>query len=263
MTPESDSTHLYDYPEYYELAFSFRDIAHEVSSLEGLFDRFARIPVYRVLELACGPSPYLQEFCRRGYEYHGLDSNPKMLAAARRKVLDRTWKSGFHRSSMIDFRIETTFQFVFVPLGSLYAKNTDELMCHFLSVASALDSGGLYMLDWCVQFGQTAIFSETGQTWIMERDDLSVEVNVKLRSVDPAEQLVEEIATLAVSDHGRRLTISSTDLRRLVYPQEFLLLVDSLSEFEFVGWWNDWNVEKPMSQVTGEISRPIALLRRT
>lgn len=41
QSTENESTALYDYPDYYELAFSFRDIAQEVTCLEILFSRYA------------------------------------------------------------------------------------------------------------------------------------------------------------------------------------------------------------------------------
>ena len=260
---ESESTALYDYPDYYELAFSFRDISQEVTCLEILFSRYAKIEVSRVLELACGPSPYLQELCQRGYEYHGLDLNERMLAAGRKKVTENTWAAELHKASMIDFSLDATYQFAFVALGSLYARNTEELSTHFKSVAHVLEPGGLYMLDWCVLFGQSPAFaSEEGQSWRMEKDGIVVEVNVKLSNIDPAEQIVREVATLNVEDRGKTLTISSSDLRRMMYPQEFLLMIDSMDEFEFVGWWNDWVLNQPLSQVESEISRPIVLIRR-
>ena len=96
----------------------------------------------------------------------------------------------------------------------------------------------------------------------MEADGVVIDVNVTLRDIDPVEQLIQEAATLNVVDQGQALTISSSDLRRVMYPQEFLLLVDAMAEFEFVGWWNDWDLDQPLSQLAGEISRPIALLRR-
>ena len=96
----------------------------------------------------------------------------------------------------------------------------------------------------------------------MEKDGIVAEVNVKLSNIDPAEQIVREVATLNVEDCGKTLTISSSDLRRMMYPQEFLLMIDAMDEFEFVGWWNDWVLNQPLSQVESEISRPIVLIRR-
>ncbi len=259
---ESRSIALYDYPNYYELAFSFRDISREVTCFERLIERYAKVEVVRVLELACGPSPYLRELCQRDYEYHGLDLNEKMLAASRQKVTESAWTAQFHKASMIDFTLDATYQFAFVALGSLYARNSEELSTHFKSVARVLEPGGLFMLDWCVNFGRPPAYSEEGQSWRMEKNGVEVEVNVKLSSIDAAEQIVREVATLNVEDGGKTLTISSSDLRRVMYPQEFLLMVDAMDEFEFVGWWNDWDLDQPLSCVTGEISRPIVVIRR-
>lgn len=109
------------------LAFSFRDTSQEVTCFEQLFGRYAKVGVVRVLELAFGPSPHLRELCQRGYEYYGLDLNEKMLVAGKKKVTDSAWTAQFYQAFRIDFNLDTTFQFVFVALGSLYARNSAEL----------------------------------------------------------------------------------------------------------------------------------------
>ena len=261
MSFNVNSKELYDHPTYYELGFSFRDIPGEVACFQQLIAKYAEVSVTRVLELACGPSPHLVELCARGYEYHGLDVNGRMLAAGRAKVTG-DWQAEFHQASMIDFDIGTTCQFAFVALGSLYARNTDELKDHFLSVANAVDPGGLYLLDWCVQFGHAPVFSQAGDSWRAERDDVSVCVNVTSRLADPVEQVIEEVVSLDVVEGDQSFSISSTTHRRVVFPQEFLMLVDAMPGFEFVGWWNDWDLNQPLPKSTGAINRPIVVLRR-
>jgi len=80
---ERFSRRLYDAPQYYEIAFSFRDISAEVSLFEECFRRFSRIPVKSVLELGCGNCPHMEELTRRGYEYSGLDISEAMLDYSR------------------------------------------------------------------------------------------------------------------------------------------------------------------------------------
>ena len=48
---------IYGFPQYYEIAFSYRDIASEVDVMEEAIRRYSKIPVHNVLELACGNSP--------------------------------------------------------------------------------------------------------------------------------------------------------------------------------------------------------------
>jgi hypothetical protein len=46
-----------------------------------------------------------------------------------------------------------------------------------------------------------------------------------------------------------------------MHPQEFLSMVPERSEFEFVGWWNDWDLADPLP-TANQINRPITILRK-
>ena len=70
---------VYKHPLYFEIAFSFRDISQEVDFFEAAIKKFSRRKVRKVLELASGTSPYLEEWHKRGYQYLGLDVSPNML----------------------------------------------------------------------------------------------------------------------------------------------------------------------------------------
>jgi len=77
---------VYNNPKYYEIAFSYRDIAAEVDVFEQVIKLFSHIPVSKVFEIGCGPAPHLEEITRRGYQYTGLDLNPAMLEYSRNKL---------------------------------------------------------------------------------------------------------------------------------------------------------------------------------
>jgi len=143
---------LYDNPKYYEIAFSFRDIPAEVDVFEECSRHFSQIPVRSVLELGCGNSPHMEELIKRGYQYSGLDLSEAMLGYSREKALRIGAEVNLIHGDMIDFSLATKVDFVYVLLGSLCAKSTSELRTHFNSVAQALKKGGLYLLDWCVQY---------------------------------------------------------------------------------------------------------------
>ena len=119
---------------------------------EELFKRYSNIPVKYVLEIACGNCPHMLELSRRGYKYAGLDLNEAMLNYSR----DRAQKSGIDaeliRADMIDFKIDKQVDFAYIMLGSLSVKSNTELESHFSAVAGAVKTGGLYLLDWCIQF---------------------------------------------------------------------------------------------------------------
>jgi len=251
---------LYDSPKYYEIAFSFRDIPAEVDVFEECFQRFSQVPVRSVLELGCGNSPHMEELIKRGYQYSGLDLSKAMLEYSRERALHIGGEANLIQGDMIDFSLERMVDFVYVLLDSLYAKSTSELMTHFSSVAQVLKKSGLYLLDWCIQY-DPPWESKGGDSWEMERDGIKVKTSVSWKVINKVEQTFEETIILEVNDHGKNLNTVGKDIKRAIYPQEFLCFVSGSKYFEFVGWWNNWDLRQPLEQAN-KIDRPIALLRR-
>jgi SAM-dependent methyltransferase len=251
---------LYDSPKYYEIAFSFRDIPAEVDLFEECFKGFSQIPVKSVLELGCGNSPHMEELIKRGYHYTGLDLSRAMLEYSRKKALDIGAEANLIHGDMVDFTLDTSVDFIYVLLGSLFVKSTSELVGHFNSLARALKKGGLYLLDWCIQY-ETPFEAEGGDSWEMERDGIKVKATVSWKAISRVEQTFEETIILNVDDHGEKDNIVGREIKRAIYPQEFLCLISGLRDFEFVGWWNNWDLGQPLEQ-TDKIDRPIALVRR-
>lgn len=249
---------VYNYPAYYEIAFSYRDIPREVDVLEQVIKQHSRIPVTRVLDLACGPVPHLAELVGRGYEYIGLDRSPAMLAYARDKAHAIHAPASFVQADMDDFALGEQVDFAFVLLGSLQAGSRADLVSHFNSVGRVLKQGRLYLLDWCVRFSPADTSTES---WEMTAGQTSVRTTYRTELFNPVKQLYKETLTLVVVDQDNSLVLEETDLVRAIYPQEFLLMVEARNDFEFVGWWNDWDLEQPLDGKQ-EITRPITILRR-
>jgi SAM-dependent methyltransferase len=252
---------VYENPKYYEIAFSFRDIDAEVDTFERCFRDYAALPVKSILELGCGNSPHLEALLKRGYEYTGLDTSEAMLAYSSQKAAAMNGQATFIQANMSDFSLSQKFDFAFVALGSLYVRNTDEIISHFRSVAQALNTGGLYLLDWCIRF---APFSAQEDSWLIEQDKTRVTTHYADKFIDAVEQLVEETISLEVQENDTTITYSETRINRVIFPQEFLLIIKHMTEFEFIGWWNTWDLDKPLDEIkdSRQISRPITLLRK-
>lgn len=249
---------VYDYPEYYEIAFSFRDTKAEVDTLEELGRRYSAIEVTRVFEVACGSAPHLPELVRRDYVYTGIDLNETMLAAAARRARPLRPQPELLRANLVDFTLPAAVDLAFVLVGSLYVTSAAELRSHFDAVARALRPGGLYVLDWCVDFLPAV---DLADTWVQERNGIRVRTTYISTNVDRVQQTYRETVTLEVDDHGRHATLVETATKRAIYPQEFLLFIASRPDFEFVGWWNNWDLGQPLEDVS-LITRPITVVRR-
>ncbi len=249
---------VYQNPKYYEIAFSFRDIVGEVDVFEDVIRKYSLIPVSKMFELGCGPAPHLEELARRGYEYLGLDLNLEMLAYAETKAQAINASARFHQADMTDFKTAEDVDFAFVLLGSLQARNTAELVSHFDSVGRALKSGGLYLLDWCINFAPN---TEESESWEMAKGPANVKTTYQTKLIHPVEQVIEETLTLDIDDAGAKKVIVEKWVRREIYPQEFLMFIANRIDFEFIGWWNDWDLTQPLDGAR-EINRPITVLRR-
>ena len=250
---------LYDNPKYYEIAFSFRDIKKEVDVFEEAIKKFSRIPVKRVLEIGCGNSPHLEELIKRGYEYIGIDLSKTMIKYSQKKASGIKGSVQLIHTNMVDFSLRTKVDFAYIMLGSLYVKNTNELISHFDSVSKVLKKGGLYFLDGCIQFKPSKKYSES---WEIDRGGTIVKSTYSTQIVNSLEQIFEEVISLNINDKDKTKKIVEKTFKRIIYPQEFLFFIANRKDFEFMGFWNNWNLSQPL-QGTKKVSRPIAIIRKT
>ena len=251
--------HIYDFPEYYDLSFSFRDIPRESKVFDTCIERYSLIPVRSVLEIGAGTAPHMEEWARRGIGYVGIDMNENMLSYARKKAQKLKTTVSLQHADMRNFSLGKTVDFAYIMLGSLFAKTTQDIDSHFRSVAKALKPGGLYFLDWCVNF-QWPDASEV-QTWIVDKGTVKLQLNFRTEVLNRADQMVRNTLTAKIDNEGKMLELETIDVVRTIFPQEFLLLVEKSKNFEFVGWWNNWDLEEPIGKAV-RIRRPITLLRR-
>lgn len=249
---------LYANPTYYEIAFSYRDIPWEVKVMQQVIRDYSKIPVRRVLEFGCGNSPHMEELLKLGYWYIGMDLSPEMLQYSQKKAERLGHQVELHRQNMVNFRLQQPVDFAYTMLGSLYVKTTEELISHFANANKALNRGGLYFLDWCVDFSWLA---DSDDYWTTGRNGITVNVHHSTRLINCIEQTFEENIELAINDHGTSRNVKQRSIRRAIYPQEFLL-ISQQQGFEFIGWWNDWDLDSPLDGTEEFITRPISLLRK-
>ncbi len=249
---------LFDVPKYYEIAFSYRDIQFQVNVFEESIKRYSKISVNKVLELGCGNSPHMSELVSRGYEYMGIDYNEEMIRYSEDKSRAHKDKVKLICANMFDFDFEIKVDFACILVDSLYIRNNDELNSHFDSVSKVLQKGGLYFLDWCVQFSP---LTEKREDWKVKEDGVIINGEIYTTNINTVAQTYEENVILNVNDKGKLFKMKHRLMRKAIYPQEFLLFIENRGDFEFVGWWNNWNLDNPLKG-TEKIYQPIIIIRK-
>lgn len=67
--------------------------------------------------------------------------------------------------------------------------------------------------------------------------------------------------TLEVIEEGKTKVFMTEEVGKLIFPQEFLELLNKNGKFEFLGWFNSFDLKQPLEKAE-KFNRPITLLRR-
>lgn len=249
---------VYTEPLYYEIAFCFVDAVRQVNLFEDFIEKYSHIRVRRFLDIGCGPALQLREIAGRGYEAFGLDASAQMLDYLRERAVAEGIRIETVLADMADFNLEKPVDFAFIMMGTIgLIESKERFLSHLDCVADSLRLGGLYLienlrLDWAKKdfFGS--------ESWVMERDGVRVKTTYEVQLNDALAQILTETMRLEVDDHGRGHVLEESRETRMVFPQEFITLVEMNGRFEFLGWFErDKMVELKKASMDN-----IALLRR-
>jgi SAM-dependent methyltransferase len=227
---------MYSAPQLYEIAFDMNRKG-EVDFLVHAFKRYARRPVRRVLDIACGTGPHLARLADRGYQMVGLDLSPDNIRFLGNRLL-----AGGHRGELIvgdmtDFSLARPVDAAICMQDSQgHLLTNEQLLAHLRCVGRALRRGGLYVFDRYMASSWTN--PARSWSWLRRRGRITVRASFSaLNDVDPVTQVFRERLTLEAVENGTRRTYRQTHLSRMVFPQELRALVDLAGGFEFVQWY--------------------------
>jgi len=256
LPPLAPFSEVYAAPQYYDLAFGFRDLDREVEFMCAALRRFSGRRPRRVLELACGSAPHLPAWHARGCEYVGVDLRPEMLRAARARGLPATLvRADMRRFDPGPLRIDLAC----VMLGSLYLRSNAELLLQLDRLERAMRPGGLYVLDGVAWFHP---LDDGAQSWTVRRGGVTVRTRFRAELVDGLSQTYAQAVRLDVLDHGRRFVLESRPVVKLFLPQELELLVRHQGGFEVAGWFDDFDLNRPVRPARALQGRQALVLRR-
>lgn len=241
---------LYSLPALYELAFSYRDIAHECDFVLDVFQKLQGRAPQSILELACGPGAHAREFLRRGFPVALLDLSAEMVAYARDAIADTGVP--VRQGDMIRFAMPERADLVCTMLDSLsYITTNDDLVAHLQSVRRAVADGGVYFVElshprdvWV--HGEAS----TQAVWTAERDGVRVTTEwaaaVKPNPISQTDQVLTRLTVTGEQGPASQRIIETWGVQRPWLAQELRALVQLAGGWEFAGWWGDFALDREL-----------------
>lgn len=246
---------FYSTPEFYEIAFS-QNRKGETDFLEECFHRYARRPVRRVLDVACGTGSHLFRLTDRGYEVAGLDLSPENIDYVRKKANERSLRPELIQADMTRFRVRSRFDAVVCMQDSQGHLLTNEaIVDHLRAVARALRPGGVYIFDRMIPNSWANPASRWA--WTKRRGGLTIRTTfTTLKKANLVSQVCREEILFEIQENGSRSLLRQRHLTRVVFPQEMRALVAQVPGLEFLAWFSNFDVRKSLDRAR----RPIMMI---
>jgi SAM-dependent methyltransferase len=251
----------YTAPRLYEIAFDMNRKG-EVDFLVHCFKRYARRPVRRVLDIACGTGPHLARLADRGYAMAGLDLSPANVEFLRERLTAKGQRAELVVGDMTDFRLRRPVDAALCMQDSQgHLLTNEQLVAHLRTVGRALRRGGLYIFDRYMASSWTD--PARSWSWSRRRGHLIVRASFSaLHDVNPVSQVFREHMTLEAVENGTRRIYRQTHLSRMVFPQELRALIDLAGGFEFVQWFYGFKAHQVLDRARHPLLMVVVLRKK-
>lgn len=249
---------IYNQAKYYEIAFSFVDSKKQVELFKKFINKYSKIKVKRVLDLACGTALQLRELAKSRFEAVGLDSNPNMINYLKNQSILNNLKIEAIKADMCRFKLKQKVDFAYIMMGSIiYTKNNDLFSSNLDSVANSLKGGGLYLIENLAINWATPNFFKP-QKWTMKENGITVKTTYQIKPKNALTQIVTQTLKLEVNDNGKKMEFTDNDDLKIIFPEEFKLLVEKNNKFEFIGFFE----RESTNRLKKESADNIVILRK-
>jgi SAM-dependent methyltransferase len=253
---------IYDEPEYYEAACSYRDVPAEVDALLRWSGKHHE-PPSSVLELAAGPAEHARDLARRGLQVTALDLNPAMCARARALAAEAGIPLTVVQADMRDFSLPGPFDLAITMLNSLcHLLTLDDMLRHLTAVGRHLDRDGLYIMELAHPADFFGAERRTSSEWSSETGDGTVSVRWGAQDqIDPVTQVTREHVSVTYHKRGGPVrTVTDVVPNRFWTATELTAAIRLAGGFTVAASYGDFDGD--VSVDAADAWRMILVLRR-
>ncbi len=237
---------VYSFPEYFDIAFQYRDIGKECDFIEAVAEMYSGCDSRKILDVYCGTGRHLIEMLRRGYEVDGFDTVGSMLDYLNKNPEMEKHSTHTWQDTLVGFSTESKYGLLTNMLTSFnYLTTNESVLMHLECAANALEPGGLYIIE--MNHPRDLLGSDTSapNKWSESRDGITVEVDwdYKNAPLDFLTQVYTVNGTLSINDNGEEKTLESEEKIRIFLYQEMKLLIELSGWFSIVDTFGSFGLE--------------------
>ncbi|SFI35624.1 SAM-dependent methyltransferase [Planctomicrobium piriforme] len=257
---EQTPANLYDYPKYYDLLFG-SDWQAEYKFLLQCFDEYAKCPVQRVFEPACGTGRLLIKLAKAGYEVAGNDLNPKAVEFCNKRMKKAGFTPTVSIGDMADFTVKKKFHAAFNTINSFRHLSSEKAAeSHLHCMGNALTKGGLYILG--LHLTPTKGDRIEHEEWTARRGHLQVNSAMWCKNLDLKKRNEQLGMTFDIYTPTKQFRLIDEMNYRTYTDKQFKSLLSRCPEFE-VAVIHDFVYDvKTTVEITAETEDVVFILRK-
>eukprot|EP00878_Enallax_costatus_P031325 GHUV01034251.1.p1 GENE.GHUV01034251.1~~GHUV01034251.1.p1 ORF type:complete len:319 (+),score=64.45 GHUV01034251.1:357-1313(+) len=243
---------LYDRPQLYDDAFSYRDFKAEVKFLLGAFQQHASNGgrLETALELGCGPANHAIQLAKHKVQTWALDANENMLEYADGKARAAGTQITTVLGDMTSFELQGMLgrlDMIVCLLGTLsHMLNNKQACACFQQVSRHLRPGGLFVLELAHPgdlYDGSLLLQDTGaEMWEVDKPDRSMMVvwGTDMDMFDPETQVLHRTVSIR--------SMKGEDMDQCLLEEVVPYRQFTTQEIDLLATMNDLEVRKNLRQ---------------
>jgi SAM-dependent methyltransferase len=251
---------LYDYPQYYDIAFQAYTRG-EAEFIEAACRKYCPFGARRLLEPACGTGRLITALAARGYQVTGFDLSRPALSYLRRQLTRRGLHAETFEAEMSNFRIGGTADAAYCVVNTFRHLLTERAARgHLECIARSLRPGGIYVLALhLLPFGAD---KEHTECWTQRRCETKVTVTLRLLRTDRRRRIEDVQVCLMARRRLKELRLQHALQLRTYTARQFRRLLDSVPSLELCDVYDfRYDIEQP-STLNDEAAYTVFILKR-
>ena len=193
----------YETPRYYDAIFDV-DTDREGDFLEAAFEKHATPSPRgrrRVLEPACGSGRLMVEMAQRGWNVHGFDLEPNMVAFTKKRLATEGLRGTASAGNMAAFKARGTFDLAHCLVSTFkYLLTEEDARSHLASVAAHLRPGGIYALG--LHLSRYGTPKKLHERWKVQKYGAEIDCTTSTWPADRKSRLEKVRARMKVWEDG-------------------------------------------------------------